>query len=328
MISVILCTRNRCAPLQRALSTVAGLSFGQGCKWELIVVDNGSTDFTKEVVETFAAGSRLDIRYVFEGRKGLSHARNAGIGQARGEIIAFIDDDMVLQADWLEAIARESSARPDVSMFFGQTRAMRPELAKLSVKEDAAEKTYVFPSDPGEPGCGNNMMLRKETFAKVGEFDVALGAGSTIGSSEDTDYTYRVLRAGGLVAYCPSILAYHDHDRVSSEKIRRLLFDYGRGRGGFYGKHILKGDGWAVKNCFWEVQCFCRKLLRKDETIRAFLHLIGMSIGFSLWIAFKSKEFVFGSLRRTKAPGTTQALPQVVRYMSEGSKQPPAGRAL
>ena len=84
MISVIVCSYNRSDSLRQTLASLAGQSRPAGHSWELIVVDNNSTDDTAELVKTFAAASGLDVRYVLEESQGLSHARNAGIRAARG----------------------------------------------------------------------------------------------------------------------------------------------------------------------------------------------------------------------------------------------------
>src|ERR1700740_724454 len=91
MISIIICTRNPSESLRRTLESIDQLSCPEGLRWELVIVDNNSTDQTRGVVERFNEDSGVDVRYVFEPRKGASHARNTGMQKARGEIIALID---------------------------------------------------------------------------------------------------------------------------------------------------------------------------------------------------------------------------------------------
>ena len=100
-ITVILCTYNRCATLSRALASVAASELPQVAKWEVIVVDNNSTDGTRAVVEEFCRQHPGRFRYLFESRQGLSQARNAGIREARGDILAFMDDDVTVEPTWL-----------------------------------------------------------------------------------------------------------------------------------------------------------------------------------------------------------------------------------
>lgn len=279
MISVIICTRNRADSLRRMLESITKLTCPSDGGMEIVVVDNNSTDATRKAIEDFRHNSGLDVQYVFEPEPGLSHARNAGIRGSRGDIIAFTDDDMVLGAEWIRALAQECSEHPDTAMFFGRTLPIRTDMPKLSVKELDSAQVYAFPCDPGDPGPGNNMVLRRTVVKTVGEFDATLGAGSSLPAAEDTDYTYRVLRAGNIVRYCPAILAYHNHDRLSSRKVRQLLVNYGKGRGGFYCKHILRGDAWAAKTCYWEIRAFAKQLFIPTSAGRAVAHLYGLVVG-------------------------------------------------
>lgn len=291
-ISVIVCTRNRSQRLKGTLGSIAGLQGCPGWDWELVVVDNHSTDDTRRVVEDFAGGSQVKVRYVWEGRKGLSHARNAGIRAANGEIIAFTDDDVLLDPGWIVQIAHESSEHASVAMYFGQTHLLRPDLPPIAIREGDSPVTYQFPCSPSDPGSGNNMILRKAFFDSVGAFDTTLGAGTRLGAGEDTDFTYRVLRSGGIVRYCPSILAFHDHDRLTARAVRRLLFVYGKGRGAFYCKHILARDSWAAKMFCWEFRDFLKGTLRRGKGIKSLLHLSGLLVGFFMRLGMGREPLV------------------------------------
>jgi glycosyltransferase involved in cell wall biosynthesis len=279
-ISIIVCTRNRSQRLKGTLDSIARLEGCQSWEWELVVVDNNSIDDTKSVIECFAATTGVAVHYVWEGRRGLSYARNAGIQAARGEIIAFTDDDVLLDPGWLAHIARESSEHASVAMYFGQTHLLRADVPPIAIREGDSPVTYRFPCSPSDPGSGNNMILRKALLASVGAFDTTLGAGTSLGAGEDTDFTYRVLRSGGTVRYCPSILAFHDHDRLSTRAVRRLLFMYGKGRGAFYCKHILARDSWAAKMFCWEFRDFLKGTIQQGRGIRSLLHLSGLLVGF------------------------------------------------
>ena len=100
-ISVILCTYNRSQSLARTLESVAEQILPNSIEWEVLVVDNNSKDQTRDVVEDFCRRYSGRFRYLFEPRQGLSHARNAGIREARGDVLAFTDDDVILEATWL-----------------------------------------------------------------------------------------------------------------------------------------------------------------------------------------------------------------------------------
>ncbi|HEY1482576.1 MAG TPA: glycosyltransferase, partial [Candidatus Acidoferrum sp.] len=104
-LTVILCTYNRCRSLPAALQSVAAQQLPDALEWEILVVDNNSTDQTSDVVSEFAQRNPPGrIRYLFEPRQGLSNARNAAIREARGEVIAFMDDDVTVDPYWLQTL--------------------------------------------------------------------------------------------------------------------------------------------------------------------------------------------------------------------------------
>jgi len=100
-VSVVVCTRNRADQLGEFLQSAAGLTVPPGLAWELIIVDNGSSDHTAEVVESFA--SQIPVRCVREDKAGLSNARNRGVDEAKGDYICWTDDDVKLDPKWLSA---------------------------------------------------------------------------------------------------------------------------------------------------------------------------------------------------------------------------------
>ena len=104
-VTVILCTYNRCGSLVRALESVAASQLPPSVEWEVLVVDNNSTDQTREVVADFARRHAGRFRYVFEARQGQSHARNAGIQEAAGDVLAFTDDDIRVEPTWLAKLS-------------------------------------------------------------------------------------------------------------------------------------------------------------------------------------------------------------------------------
>lgn len=117
LITVILCTRNRARQLRHVLNSFLTLNPPEGATWEMIVVDNGSTDDTQAVIEGFA--QCLPLRRVWQPEAGLSNARNAGVEAAKGDYICWTDDDVELEADWLAAYARAFQRYPDGTIFGG-----------------------------------------------------------------------------------------------------------------------------------------------------------------------------------------------------------------
>src|SRR5882762_1539701 len=101
-ITVVVCTYNRCQTLKKTIESVAAQTLSQSLGWEILVVDNNSSDETRQVVENFRRHHPERFHYLFEPQQGISYARNAGIRHAQGEILAFIDDDETAETGWLQ----------------------------------------------------------------------------------------------------------------------------------------------------------------------------------------------------------------------------------
>src|ERR1700730_15808052 len=101
-ITVVLCTYNRSKSLASALSSAAALVLPESVEWEILVVDNNSNDGTREVVADFCSKYPSRFRYLFEPQQGKSRALNTGIREARGSILAFMDDDVTVESKWLQ----------------------------------------------------------------------------------------------------------------------------------------------------------------------------------------------------------------------------------
>lgn len=245
--SVVVCTRNRAASLRRTLGSLTAMAVPPALRWEIVVVDNASTDGTQRAVRDVAAAAPVPVTCVTEPTPGLSRARNAGVAAARGAVLAFTDDDVVADPGWLAAVVAEFEADPRIQLVLGQTRRAGPDAPGLSTVEGGVRRVYAYPSTPWLIGHGNNMAIRRAVLERIGPFDVRLGAGTAAAAAEDTDYVYRVLKAGGLVVYAPSAVVVHCHDRPSPEAELAVHAAYARGRGAFYAKHLLRGDPWPAK---------------------------------------------------------------------------------
>jgi glycosyltransferase involved in cell wall biosynthesis len=104
-ITVILCTFNRCATLAKALSSVAASALPESVQWEVLVVDNNSTDRTRAVVEEICSRHPGRFRYLFEARQGKSYALNTAVQTALGDLLAFVDDDVTVEPTWLHKLS-------------------------------------------------------------------------------------------------------------------------------------------------------------------------------------------------------------------------------
>jgi glucosyl-dolichyl phosphate glucuronosyltransferase len=239
-ISVILCTFNRCRSLPGALESVAAQVMPPDTGWEVIVVDNNSADQTREVVESFCRNdSSGRFRYLFEPRQGLSNARNGGIREARGEIIAFMDDDVSVDPMWLKNLT--------ASLCLGNWAGAGgrilpppdftpPSWLTLGGKMDVGGPLAFF--DLGDvagelkkPPYGANMAFRKSMFEKYGGFRADLGhCGDSLVGNEDTEFGDRLMTAGERLCYEPSSVVYHPvpEERLSKKYLRAWWIAYGR----------------------------------------------------------------------------------------------------
>jgi len=237
-ITVILCTYNRCQSLAQALESIAVQSLPDSIQWEVLVVDNNSKDKTREVVEGVCYRYPGRFRYLFEPHQGKSYALNAGIQEARGDVLAFTDDDVTVEPTWLRDLTAAlhdgqwggSGGRTLPDRMFSPPRwlslhdrfALGP-LAVFDLGPVAGELT--------ETPFGNNMAFRKQMFQKYGSFRTDLGPrpGSEI-RSEDTEFGRRLLDAGERLRYEPAAIVYHaiPKSRVQKRYFLAWWFDKAR----------------------------------------------------------------------------------------------------
>jgi len=253
-LSVIVCTANRADDLAFMLREFAKLDFPPDRTVELVVVDNGSTDDTKIVIQRARSFLPLPVIYVYEPTKGLSRARNTGLSQCRGSIIAWTDDDCVVSKDWLACILKHFDDDYNLSMLGGRVELYDTTLYPVSINPSLVpyrmHNTNVF---PGAVLYGCNMAFRRHLVTQIGTFDVRLGAGTSLRAAEDADYVYRAHKAGYEVAYTPDVVIYHNHHRRSSADALRVRQSYAFSDGAFLTKHFMGGDLFALKFFYWRL---------------------------------------------------------------------------
>ena len=230
-VSVVLSTYNRADRLGLALDAL--LSQIGDVEFEVIVVDNNSTDRTSDVVARYAATAGQRVRYVFEPRQGLSYGRNTGIATARAPIIAFSDDDVRVAPDWVQQVKRTFDDYPEIDYVGGRVLPhwLKPPPRWLTqahwaplALQDYGDATLVSGRARAVCLVGANLAFRQRVFDVVGLFAPALGrVKDGIGSTEDHDMQLRVWRAGMRGLYVPEIVAVADvtPDRLVKSYHRR-----------------------------------------------------------------------------------------------------------
>jgi GT2 family glycosyltransferase len=269
--SVVVCTRDRPDDLACCLPGLQALA-AQG--HEVIIVDNcPSDDRTARLV----AGYPM-IRYLYEPRPGLDVARNCGLLAAKGEVVAFTDDDVEIDPGWLAALVR-NFVDPMVAVVNGialplelETPAQRwfektNGFARGFVRQEHDAST-LNPLAAGELGVGANMAVRRSAINAIGLFDEALDCGTITRSGGDQEYVYRALARGYRVVYEPAALVWHRHRRDWSG-LRNTLYSYGVGVFAWWTRCLLvEGELTVLKlaaRWFWwhYVKNLIRALLRR-----------------------------------------------------------------
>jgi glycosyltransferase involved in cell wall biosynthesis len=240
-ITVILCTYNRAETLSKALESVAFSELPESVEWEVLVVDNNSRDQTHDVVEEFCRRYPGRFRYLFEPRQGKSHALNSGIREARGDILAFMDDDVTVQPTWLQNLTAALHNKD----WAGAGGRILPEQTFtpphwLALKGPYAMGGVLAFFDRGEkPGeldwapYGTNMAFRKSMFESHGGFRTDLGPGPDENIprfNEDTEFGRRLKSAGERLRYEPLAIVYHGvpENRRRKEYFLDWYFGFGR----------------------------------------------------------------------------------------------------
>jgi glycosyltransferase involved in cell wall biosynthesis len=236
-ITVIICTYNGAERLRAVVDSVKAQNYDDH-KFEVLIVDNNSADKTREVCDDMIKNlSCKNIRYFLEKNRGLSHARNRGIREARGTIVAFIDDDASADANWLLNIERIfsdascSAIGGKVIPVFEKPRPpwLYPGIDTALTILDLGDQITRF-QYPFNGPCGTNMAFRKSVFDKVGYFDPELGRiGKKLLSAEESDFFQRLELQGFDAVYAPDCIVYHlvPNERMTKSWIRRRFYYQG-----------------------------------------------------------------------------------------------------
>jgi glycosyltransferase involved in cell wall biosynthesis len=236
MVSIAICTYNNVRKLEAVLESLRGLICSPALRYEVLVVDNNSSDETKGVVERCQGTWGQRLRYVFEGAQGLSHARNRALKEAAGDIVSYIDDDVRVDPGWLSAVAtafEEYSAAVVGGKSYLIYPSRRPawlpdEYESLLSKLDYGDQVIV---GLDRDLFGLNFSVRKELAVQLGGFDTSLGrCRRALGSGEESDLLRRIRETGGLAVYEPRAVVGHvvSPERMTVRWFAKRLFAAGR----------------------------------------------------------------------------------------------------
>jgi glycosyltransferase involved in cell wall biosynthesis len=235
--SIIVCTYNRAESLRDTLRALKAQQTAAPQNWEVIVVDNNSKDHTRQVVEEVQQ-CWPKLRYEFEAKQGLSHARNHGIEAACGDILLFTDDDVLPESDWLETtLTGLDMYQADACGGYIAPIWESPPPAWLTERfygflAVRADRSDDYPiTQASQAPFGANMAIRKHVFEKVGLFDTNRGRkGNVLASGEDGEMFQRILAAGMNAVFLGQSRVHHKVEafRMKKSYFRRWRFQTSR----------------------------------------------------------------------------------------------------
>jgi glycosyltransferase involved in cell wall biosynthesis len=261
--------------------------------WDVLVVDNNSTDGTREVVAGLAASFPVTLRYLREPRQGKSHALNTGIAAIPSDIIAFTDDDVVVEKRWLAEATRPLMGASSIEYTGGPVRAIwgatppswlpktNSNLWGTIAALDYGKEPFVFEERRRIP-IGANMAVRRSVFARAGVFNPSLGrVGHSLLGQEQSEFFYRTRRLGIRGVYVPDMELHHHvpAGRLTRRYFRRWWYWKGISRARLHTIHpetelgldlrsVPRINGvprFALGEVFGHVRKLCTSALRRDH---------------------------------------------------------------
>lgn len=284
-LSVIICTYNRSANLDSCIDALENQKDCAGINWEIVIVDNNSSDDTAVVIKRLQEGCER-IKYVFEKQQGLSWARNRGIEETESRYLAFIDDDIRVDANWLKSIY-DCFERYKCNAVGGRIYVDSPGPLPVWIQEDM--RGFLGHRDFGDEQFqmdgyqqfpfGGNMCLARSAIEMVGKFDVRMGRkgegkiASELFKGEETDYFNRLADAGGVIYYEPKAIVWHKilpHQLVK-RFFRTIHFVAGLQKAGLdktvYQRRFLNVPLFVYRQALWAVFRYLWQLFTKGPSL-------------------------------------------------------------
>ncbi|MGH7365182.1 MAG: glycosyltransferase [Candidatus Rokuibacteriota bacterium] len=311
-VSVVITTYNRAEVLPHALEGLLRQE-APDLRYEVVVVDNNSTDSTRAVVESFLARGGRNLRYLFESRQGVAHGRNRGILASQAPIIAFTDDDVAVEPDWIATLKRALDAHPEADCVGGRVLPRgSPALPAWLTREHWAPLALLDYGDT--PFCVTalkrlclitaNVAFRRAVFGRIGLFAPRMVAAS------DNELLVRLWRSGGQGLYAPELLvrcdipserltkAYHRRWHQRHGRFSAIMHDEGL-EGTHYGR-FLGVPAWIYREAI-EGGARCVAGLLRADFDQAFLQerRLRFSLGF---VRARWREVLSGAPAATAGP--------------------------
>ena len=306
-LTVAICTRNHPRLLARCLTSLCHLQIPDGFSksgMEVLVVDNAPSDDGTQHATAAFSGSLARLRYIREETPGLDFARNRAISEASGQLIAYLDDDVVADTGWLTGLMEAWAENPDAGCFTGLVKPYKLETRAQVLFEERGgfgrgnekirygktlEHNPLHPCGSGIFGAGCNMAFQRNALLALNGFDEALDTGPPLPGGGDLDIFYRIIRAEYPLVYEPSFMVFHEHRRNFNE-LRHQYFTWGQGFMAFVWKShqhdkAMRGRFRRLV-CWWFMDQFKRLLKslaqpRRSPPILVLAELWGGIVGLS-----------------------------------------------
>ena len=264
MLTVLIATYNGARTLPRVLTACCQLESPEG-GWKLVIVDNASTDQTKEIIASFS--QQLPLTYRYEPRQGKSIALNTGLSSIEGDLVVFTDDDVLPQANWLRQIRSTADSQPSFALFGGPILPkweLPPEEWILEWVPLSPTFAILYPAQEGprDPRLifGPNMTIRADIFRHGHRFDETLGPkGSQYDMGDETEFNVRLAKAGFKAWHCPDAVVYHmiRSFQMTQGWVLERAIHYGRARHRREMREspnspaVLLGISWSLLSQIW-----------------------------------------------------------------------------
>ena len=282
--SLIICSRNRQKMLAEAVDSILQ---GDDVPTELIIIDQSDTAYP--ALASLTSERTCEIHYVWSQSVGLSRANNYGIATAQYDLLVFTHDDVVVTPTWFGSLIRSLVKVGPRAVITGRvlpTTEPIPGSFAPSTKADDVSATYegrigvdvLFPM---------SMALYRSAFNEIGYFDERLGPGTPFPAAEDNDLGFRLLEAGYRIIYVPEAILYHRAWRTEKDYIP-LRWNYGRGQGGYYGKHLSLRDRYMLHRLVSDIRQYTLRFFLSLWRQRRLAHgdvifLLGILVGAGKW---------------------------------------------
>jgi glycosyltransferase involved in cell wall biosynthesis len=245
-LSVIVVTKNRARHIMPCLDSIAAaFALAAPLDAEIVIVDNGSADNTAAMIDGWARANAVPIQALSHPGPGKSRGLNLALRAAKGDLLAFTDDDCRLHPEYVNDLLRHDAADTDFVLRGGRVELGDPTDLPLAINTSPTPKRWSLALSTRDDFLGGelkgcNLTMRRALVESLGTFDEDFGPGSRLGSGDDSEYILRAYLNGITLEYVPDMTVLHHHGRKTSEEGRAVVRRYLIGNGGLHAKYLFK----------------------------------------------------------------------------------------